>query len=256
MRRRNKPRVAWLPPTTSNIIGGLGVNESTVYRSFNLDLAPGSTLGSTVAGEVSVVADGGENLTDAALSLADIVNQGYRLRRIVGKIFATQIQEGVTGEDTHAALQILTCGFIIRTADPQTGVSLAAFSGQVRQFGPGQLENTTDPWIWRRSWIIGNPSAFIPGTTPLGDVPSANYGPGGPCSGNLDGPHIDQKTARIIGPEQRLFFGAELTLIQNNLGIAGQAAPLEETSTVNIVLDLRILGSMRTTTGNRRNASR
>lgn len=251
MRRRTKPRVAWLPPTTSNSVGGVGDFETTVFRSFILSIAPNTVLGAAVAGEVSVVADGGENNTDASLSLADIVNQGYRLRRIVGKVYAIQLQEGNAASNV-VVLTGLTVGFIIRTCDPTTGVSLAAFSGQIRQFGPAQLENTTDPWIWRRSWIIGNPSAHVPGTTPLGASTSANFGPEGPCGGNLDGPHIDQKTARIVGPEQRLMMNAEATVLQMALD---SSLPTQGTSEILLVFELRILGSMRTTTGNRRNAS-
>lgn len=106
---------------------------------------------------------------------------------------------------------------------------------------PGAIQNSGDPWIWRRSWLMANNGA---GGTNFGDIPAQNFGAQYP--GPLEGPHVDQKTARIVGPEDRLFL---------NIGVVHMFTTDVDTSVL-VVTDLRVLASMRTSIGNRRNATR
>lgn len=64
----------------------------------------------------------------------------------------------------------------------------------------------------------------------------------------MEGPHVDAKTARIVGPDQRLF------LVVTNTIQGGSAAG--GVSSCEVITDLRVLASMRSSQGNRRNASR
>lgn len=63
-----------------------------------------------------------------------------------------------------------------------------------------------------------------------------------------DGPHVDQKTARIVSSEERLFLTVSATVL------TGSGGELVTSAFVNT--DLRVLASMRTSSGNRGNASR
>lgn len=86
-------------------------------------------------------------------------------------------------------------------------------------------------------------NSFANDTTLLTDWPrsTSDYG------SVYDGPHIDQKTARRISKEERLFF----ILSGVNVGNAATTA-----GAVRLVLDYRLLASPLRVMGNRRNASR
>lgn len=111
---------------------------------------------------------------------------------------------------------------------------------------PSTLANVQDPWVWRRSWDISNSNAAALTADPnSAALPPSNVNYGG---GIMDGPHVDAKTARIVGPEERLFLDVAIEGINGD----SQATP----GAVVLLADLRVLASMRTNQGNRRNASR
>lgn len=244
--RRRKPRVVWLPPTNVNAIG---VNKTAGYQIFAVDVA-GAT-GDFSVGEIPLVIDAEDDdpLDPGTITLSDIENSGYRLRRIVGKIFCFQKQQGLPG--TAPREVIVTAGLIIRRTDPETGTSLAFTNSNAAELtSPGETRNFSDPWIWRRTWVLSDPSSKAANDT-FPDNATSNIGPAGPCSGNLDGPHVDQKTARLVGPEERLFLNVSATVLNPGDGLVQGII-----ATTLVVTDLRVLASMKTSTGNRGNASR
>lgn len=232
MRRRKSPKVVWLPLDAGNAVG------STDSSIFDTVVTPDvSAVGNSVTVEVPLVNDfvnqrmGGPNVN----SLSDIENSAYRLRRIVGKIYTVlQINPGgVPG----APLIAITAGIIVRRMDETSGISLAITAGTI---SPDSRDNTGDPWIWRRTWLIGD----VTGSNSPVNADNWSFGPSA-----LDGPHVDQKTARIIAQEERLFldFSTRVIVPAPN---AGTVQPIA------FIGDLRCLGSMRPGVGNRRNASR
>jgi len=252
MRRRSKPRVVWLPGT--NTFSYATLNDS----SWSIASVVISGIGATASGdpasviEVPVVQDGVQSdPLGATSSLADIENSGYRLRRIVGKLycFIAQTQE-LEAEDIWG----VTAGFIVRRVDPATGGSLAAIA-DLSSIDPANIRSNGDPWIWQRSWLLSNyltpqgigVSAATDGVASFlnHSAGGANYGrlyPGG----NAEGPHVDQKTARIVGPEERLFLNVSASpLLTSSI-----------TTSLVIIYNFRVLASMRSNIGNRRNASR
>lgn len=244
--RRRKPRVVWLPPTNANSLdSGTGTNG---YQIFAVDVA-GTTVGTFAVGEIPLVIDAEDDdpLGAGTVTLADVESSGYRLRRIVGKIFCFQRQrQDINGPPDKV---LVTAGIIVRRTDPTSGLSLALGNANAAELlSPGQIRNFADPWIWRRTWVLSDESS-VGQAAQFPRQASSNIGPEGPCAGNLDGPHVDQKTARIIGPEERLFLNVSSTIL--NPGADGQV-----TASTLVVTDLRVLASMRTSTGNRRNASR
>jgi len=87
--------------------------------------------------------------------------------------------------------------------------------------------------------VIGETQGFFTG------IPWTNYAHGPAVA---DGPHIDQKTARTVSLEERLFLDVSVT----NVDVGAEGNDFS----VNVVTDLRVLGSMRSGSGNRRNSSR
>jgi len=239
MRKRRSPRVVWLPQTNAN---SLGVPLTSAYQIFAVDIS--GPIGSFAVGEIPLTIDAQSDPLALDTSLADVENSGYRLRRIVGKIWCRydQVDDSIIPRQL-----VVTAGIIVRRSDDQTGASLALLSGNPRFLSPGEIENAGDPWIWRRSWILGQ--QIPPQGSLIGPQPQDNYSGLGPCSGSLDGPHVDQKTARLVGPEERLFLDVSATVVV--VGVDQEAV-----GSVTVITDLRCLASMRTSAGNRRNASR
>lgn len=247
MRRRTKPKVVWLPQTNSNSVD-TAARSTWGLASVALN-ATGGQAASTV--EVPLVIDGNPTTDPLATnaSLSSVESSGYRLRRIVGKIFVFLGQTERVNEDIYG----VTVGFIVRRVDPNTGVSLAS-TAVATEIDVGDIDNTMDPWIWRRSWILSNGPTFVGGgvgpVAPQQLAQQIGRGAGTNFAGNfggaVGGPHIDQKTARVIGPEERLFMDCSGIPI-----IAGGTA-----CSLVVIYELRFLASMRTAIGNRRNASR
>lgn len=172
-------------------------------------------------------------------SLSDFEGSAYRLRRIVGKLWVGVEVEQFT---TQPSLFVVTAGFIILRVDT-SGNPLSSGNN----YHPQILDSERDPWIWRRSWLLRNNIVRDNAFTNFGgfnrDVPSFN----GAYGSVADGPHVDAKTARIVSDEERLFLVVGFTTLDG----------AQETSgIVTWLADLRVLASMKTSSGNRRNASR
>lgn len=245
MRRRNKPKVVWIPITNAGSVDP--TNRSTIQTAGLL--IDHTAVGNFDTVEIPCVLDGIQSSPlDATSTLSDIENSGYRLRRIVGEIY---IQAAQAEDNLSGAQFIVTAGFIIRRIN-QAGASLAA-QGAASEISLDDIENSMDPWIWRRSWFLENTGGISDVTSPtIGEqrtqhAPHTNFTIG---NGSLyTGPHVDQKTARIVSTEERLFLDITATTVLSDLGV-------ETTTAFLIHSNLRVLGSMRAQLGNRRNASR
>jgi len=253
VRRKSKPRVVWLPQTNANSIGA----GNQVYQLAVISGLAGPT-GTTSTAEIPLVLDSQQSIVASTdPSLADIENSGYRLRRIVGKVWC-QLAQSTPGQDASAPNSVIvSAGIMVRRTDDTTGASFA--SANDANINVGFIENTGDPWVWRRSWTLGDRytrDTELILTASLSNFfvenqffPSCNWGKEY-AGGIAEGPHVDQKTARIIGPEERLFLDVSATIPGETSNQPGTGA------TVAFWTDLRVLGSMRTSSGNRRNASR
>lgn len=236
----------------------LGVSPATASVGFQsatlIKIYTANPLGaSPTTEEVAIVKDfagsaGGliaPGVADINATLADIEQSGYRLRRIVGKLGFSVLQGAAQALEDGSIFHV-TAGFIIRRVNEfgQSMAILGAGAPTAHAASTASLENTMDPWIWRRSWDISdNEHANIDPN--VVSFPRSNYNYG---AGIFDGPHVDAKTARVVGPEERLFLDVTIE------GINGQAQG--QPGAVLLIADLRVLASMRTNSGNRRNASR
>lgn len=250
-RIRRRPRVVWLPPAPDFALGTGGVattQDQSGFKIFVLNLT--GAVGATITGICPVVADKASIAVGSPIagttfnpSLSDMFNSGYRLRRVVGKIFAQHDQPQAPATNSNIS-SIATAGLIVLRVNEDSGAPLA--TANPFAYNPQLIKQWSDPWIWRRSWILGDVNAAVSST----GIYNATWPETNSAYGSVaDGPHVDAKTARIIGPEERLFLVVSATTHAiNGTGAAG--------GNVIITADLRALGSMRTSVGNRRNASR
>jgi len=260
-RRRRKPRVLWLPVQGQNLDEGPEATNSSVngFAGQTLTLQPNGTL---VFDAVPVTFDYSDPASfeqgSFDRSLQDLTSgNAYRLRRLVGKIFVgctTTANAGGIGPVDVAA------GFMVNKTDDSGNILQfnSLLGGEDAQRSPLGQDAAEDPWIWRRRWLLSpvssiNSYASAAGIADFDDINETLNGPTYPQTNchygsAVDGPHIDQKTARVISRQERLFFW--ISARQQSVNAGGQNLLVTWT------LDLRILASLRMQQGNRRNASR
>lgn len=232
MRRRTRqPKVVWLPKDVNSTLG-----DNSNIIAVQLGVAGGAIDSGRTTAQVPVTIDFPAVPTGGLDTLSDVENSGYRLRRLCGKCFVS-IQEST--DTNEANTWLIAAGFIIIKVD-SVGNPLDTTNIQYDMFA---VDNDDSPWIWRREWILQNglTGSVGPGAATF-PVSNVEYGSA------VDGPHIDQKTARIVSQNERLFFVTTAT----NISVGDNQA----TTLIDYFVNVRVLGSMRTTSGNRRNASR
>lgn len=153
------------------------------------------------------VDEGAQELGVDARSLADFQGSEYILRRIVGKLFLAHDQAAPSAA-TPLGTQVTACFFVAREDEqPQLGfpvpIGATSVTNEVAKYGPSNVGNIHQPYIWRRQWILGNPSQTIQAGVTKFPPTNCNYG------SVLDGPHIDAKTVRRVRREDRLWFGLQ-----------------------------------------------
>lgn len=239
--RRRKPRVVWLPPAAEE---RMGANPAVTgfFPGYGALILDGSipTIGDFVTGFTPLVSDipapAFQGSGVAVDTLSDIYNSGYRLRRIVGKIFVDLNQPDVAAGECPEL--VCTVGIIvIRVNQDGTPVQTDA-----QQQSPAIINNWADPWVFRRSWKLSNQLEAVAAGRAIWPENNGQYG------SVADGPHIDQKTARIISSEERLFLYVSATASKPSTAAGGFS--------LHVDTDIRLVATLRQNAGNRRNASR
>lgn len=260
MRRRfRRNRGIWLP--------GIGREPEdttpTTALSTSVALSDSGDYLNGITGAIPVLLDTprqrGDVNRDAAIG--DILTNEYFLQRIVGKIYVDVKVDSPTWPDGESffadpnyirANVIVYVGFCIARADDQNSEQpLGITSSDGWNYQVDNPDNTRQPWIWRRSWVLqplwlydyfrrgvdtGNGAN---NTWPaMARAPSSNYELGFPLQ---EGPHIDCKTKRRVRQEDRLWM---ITTVRSFP--AATALPTSNFFTeVNIQTDLRFFGGLR-----------
>lgn len=201
MRRRRKAKYTWLPVFGTEYLAPGDENADNSGVDFILGAGPSNGLIFPLTSDLPV---GDQDTQSSQSRLSDAIGQEWFLRRIVGKCFVAA--SGTEGAGAANAFKI-TAGFLVARAgsvngDIPIGASAtwnAGVDGIVHNaYGPQASQTQREPWIWRRTWILGNPSIsspFPPSNTEYGSV--------------MDGAHIDAKTLRRISNDDRLWFAIE-----------------------------------------------
>lgn len=236
---RRQP-VVWLPTDINNRLSRVPPAVVTSGNETNhflqVIVGPASAPGLQQVDLIPIVKDDPKNIAAAEQTLSDLEGSAYRLRRIVGKLHVAMAQSANV-EPTETSTSIVTSGFIILKVDV-VGAPLQTPD----QYNPSSMDSVRDPWIWRRSWVLRN---RLNALSVALDFPPSNAAYGSVA----DGPHVDAKTARVVSDEERLFLVTSVTAIDGTGGLLTSPSIL-------IVGDLRVLASMRKSSGNRNNASR
>lgn len=249
MARRRRTRGAWFPTLGTTLFGNAEDNASgrafsiaTVNNNFFTAVTP-LTFDVPFEGDFAIAG------TD---SLADILGSGYLLRRVVGKMFAQRISglDAVTFSDDNPAVLFGAGLLVARANDAGSGGGRDTPIGSATQaelnanYNPLEIDCIREPWIWRRTWILGRSgSEFNVGTTQvpaIGSGTTAAYPASTALYGSvMDGPHMDSKVKRLVTGDNRLWLALSTALFPFGATNTG------ETLLVTGYFDYRIYGSLR-----------
>lgn len=242
MASRRRSRGTWFPTIGSGTTSEPGESNAS-GRAFFIDVPTDGTIGTILTPLTFDSPVEGEDDT-AEKSLSDIIGSEYFLNRIVGKCFATRIPAfaDVIGDNSQPVL--FGAGFFVARCNdnssgggPDTPIGSASAAELRDNYSPLEVDTIREPWIWRRTWLLGSSGLRAPFATAF-----LNAG-GAPASTMLygsvaDGPHIDAKTKRRVRLDERLFF--VVSAVTFPFGLATQSAQRVEG-----YLDYRIFGQLR-----------
>jgi len=235
--RKRRTKYQWFTPI--GVVGPAGAEGDTSAARDVLQIAGAN--GQTTISIIDWLPDfpGPEIIPGVQqTSMAMVQGNDYFIKRIVGKFFCSCEQSQA---DTIPSVWVGAGFFVARSDDNDAvglpiGASTAAL--QVENYSPLRQENNNEPWLWRRTWLLGNNV----GTTGLRGTDlyprtTADY------HSVADGPHIDARTARRVHSDERLYFA-----------VATRSYPLNDLThqaglNMQWMLECRVLGAMRKTRG-------
>lgn len=242
--RRKRKQYSWFPVLGEEPVDGLLPDGDFLsIQCDELGVTPGDPAPLVVIGLTWDYPTEVEEGFDTLPSLADFQGSEYQLERIVGKFFArlntnanqTTFQIGDTA--------LVAAGFIVLKVDEKTGAPLR--STDLNEYSPLISENISDPWIWRRVWVLST-QQVIQGTdngstvaTPFGfPMSTAGYG-------DLEsGPHIDARSVRRVRKEERVFLVVQAMQLGDKLCPQVPLAEGGHSSQIEFLLDYRMLGRL------------
>lgn len=228
--RKRRTKYEWFL-NVGTIGPGADVEDDTSGRDFTL-IVPAN--GTTTVGVFELLEDTPSDDQAVGLPMGFYQNNEYLIKRIVGKFFAQLAQ---IANATNPAAVLLGAGFFVaRTEDADQGgpglpIGAGTATALVDNYSPLRVENIREPWIWRRTWVLGNVLSTAPASVTTSAFPrcTADYG------SVADGPHIDAKSVRRVKDGERLWFAvaARNWVLDSVVDTAG---------VVQAHLDYRVLG--------------
>lgn len=229
--RRRRNRATWFPVLGFQNGGSDDQGLVTVdTRVFTIAPTGGTNvLAVPIIPDIDIPVEAGQGIQDGVpvRTLRDIVQgQSCLVERIVGNIQWEIEQSSAAGIASNRAI-VCSAVAVLPTVDDGSGdPDLTA-----DEFDPLRANNSAQPWLWRRVWVLGNSAAVIANGS--SGLPSNN------TFGSLaEGSKIDTKgTKRMIRREERIF------LIHSVL----QPFPSNEGTAIfaRVYADVRVIGQMR-----------
>jgi len=248
---KRRTKYTWFPTIGTNV-GGPGAPDDNVSgREFIIFATPQTTNVIISPLTVDVPLEGDDIDTTAPGQLAGAVGQEYFIRRVVGKVFAaTRIARNTGNDPSTPPAALLGVGlFVARANDSSQGhdtpIGSASASERQENYNPLGEETIREPWIWRRTWVLGNTAtrefaiANVWGNVPTSDFAENNFPSSTAGYGSvMDGPHMDAKTARRVGNDERLWIAIAATPLPT-------VVPFGEDLSISGYFDFRILAQLR-----------
>lgn len=224
MRRRRGRRATWFPVIGVGTTPGEQITLDSV--EYTVDV-----LGTANVDARVVIPDGSAYLdTDVTQdhTLRDYVEgQTCIIERIVGKIVWQAFQFSPPNEDTTAGAIACCTAFAVLPAGRDGTPDIPS-----NEYDPFLTNNSAQPWLWRRTWVLGNNLAETDVGVGFYTNPASNEF----FASVADGPHIDTKgTKRAIRREQRLY---QINSVRGMTDVSSMDGAARCTT------DLRVIGRM------------
>jgi len=261
-RRRRRFKGTWLPNIGTVPTDPTNLTSATAGRETVLVWDPAADTQPTV-GVIPLTFDTPQE-PDAFTSdipMGYFLNNEYKLVRLVGKLFATPLWNAISNDTnpilTNPPAILYTSGFFIARAQDEldtnggADVPIGFATSFLTSYNPDIPDTIREPWLWRRQWILGNNRLLdhlrTNGFTNSGAIDpiwahaalpptTANYG------SVADGPHIDAKTRRKVGNDDRLWWAQS---IQPYPRFGAGSFPYTGVIQLQAHLDYRLFGQTR-----------
>lgn len=252
-RRRRRRRGTWFPN-----LGTLGPNADPD------DDDPGLWGQLAIGGEVNPAATSlailpltfdearEDEELEADTTLADFLGSEYVVERILGTIFVAR--RTTTAVSRVPAIKVTAGIFVARQEDSTheavgegaLPIGTQTASEARENYSPMTNSTIREPWMWRRSWILGNTAlqadnsqTVFQNTQSVHNFPPTNVG----YLGMMTGPYVDVKSKRHVRQDDRLYFIIAGRNLSDNW-----TAPFNENDTieepVQFHFDYRIFGRL------------
>lgn len=247
---RRRRRLTWFPTLgTGNIV----LDSDPPHREILLNVANngGSNI-ITVPLTFDQPQQGRGAITTEQTPLDDFIGSEYIIERIVGNQFYNIATDGVAAGANLGRAILVTSGVFVARADdldPNSPAGGAILAEELRNYSPASVENIREPWMFRRTWLLGAGPQLHDGTFRVGvdtDVvgtalnihtlfayPSSNVGYGNA----IGGPHVDIKSSRRVRQDERLWWVTSAQNFPTGTATTG-------TFTLVGMFDYRILGQL------------
>lgn len=249
MRRRTKrARYTWMPMLGQPYNNGEGgvynvtARNIIIFPSANIATPPTQSASGLFLTPLVPDYTEEEDAASTTMTLRDYTEgQDWFLRRLVGKISLGCITRDITGDDTQFwPTVIVGAGFFVARAKDDNQTQVDAPDAEV---DPLNTHNIRQPWLWRRTWMLGASQVQAESGNPGAPQFSAIWPNTTEAFGSMsDGPHVDAKTMRRILREQRLWFAVSCIGFRD--GSATQVSQADQPLVMG-TFDIRALGQMR-----------
>lgn len=217
-RFRRKSRGTWFPML------GTTRFESELQISFTLqqmELTIPTGIDEPVVGVLPITLDEPQDSNDQSSDtkgIGEFIGNEYIVKRVVGQLFLSRTTTTSEAVGTDWPDVLVTSGFFVaRAADGNDDFTDHVPVGWTttdawRNYSPQATQNIREPWMWRRSWILGHrlsgqppvgvaaPATAI-NTTVADAFPVSNvYYP------NMSDHRVDIKSRRRVRQDERLWW--------------------------------------------------
>lgn len=190
---------------------------------------------------------------DSIRGLADIVGHDYFIKRIVGKMFAARRELDLPTAGGQLELvstskpTVFGAGlFVAKANDSDSGggadqpVASATPAERNDNYSPLELDAIRDPWIWRRTWVLGAKGLNVVYDPAVTARNVAYWPPSTTDYGSMaDGPHIDARTKRVVRHKDRLWLSVSAFALSD-----AEDQPNTNSGFVSGYFDYRIFGNI------------
>lgn len=246
MRGRRRIKYSWFPSLGTDVGPEVFDGETWAGTGGQLHITPGDADQSPID-IISLTYDYPAEVEEAAVvgavpSLADFQGSEYQLERVVGKFFCAFDPIVGLPSPVIPTPWLVCAALMILRVNEETGAPVGVTGTDFQQYSPLVSPNISDPWIWRRCWMLSESyTVNSSGGFPIREV--GIYPQNNTLYGDIEsGPHVDARSVRRVRREERIFLVVQMCAMKD--GIPGEVFEGQPSPFLQYSFDYRILGRL------------